>query len=142
MSENFLLNSVFSKQEDFIFDLDLCRVILHDNQNFPWIILIPRKNSIVELIDLSIEDRHKLIDEIAFIEKIMKKLFNPIKLNVATLGNVTPQLHVHIIARFENDLAWPNSVFGKEQVQYNQDKKAIIINNIRQEIAECIAITS
>lgn len=137
--ENFLLNSVFSKAEDLIMDLDLCRLILHDNKNFPWVILIPRINDLVELIDLSKEARYLLIDEIATVENIMKKIFKPDKLNVATLGNVTSQLHIHIIARYKNDSAWPEPTFGKQQANYNLEEKKNLITNIREEIIECIA---
>lgn len=135
--KNFLLSSVFSKPEDLIIDLDLCRLILHDNKNFPWVVLIPRINDLVELVDLSKEARYQLIDEIAMIEHIMKKNFNPDKLNVATLGNVTSQLHIHIIARYKNDLAWPEPTFGKKQTNYDAEEKAAIITNIREEIIEC-----
>ena len=135
MQETFILNPAFSKPEDFIADLELCRLVLHDNRNFPWIILIPKLDNLVELIDLPKKLRYQLMDEIVFIEEIMEKVFNPEKLNVATLGNITSQLHIHIIARYKNDLAWPNSVFGKEQVNYKLEEKITIISNIRQEIS-------
>src|SRR5215469_12081697 len=95
----------------FITDLKLCRVLLMNNGLFPWLILVPKVDGIKELIDLSDTDRHVLMDEISLASEIMKALFSPDKLNIAALGNQVPQLHVHIIARFTHDSAWPNPVW-------------------------------
>jgi diadenosine tetraphosphate (Ap4A) HIT family hydrolase len=121
-----------------LLDLDLSKVILVNNALFPWLILVPKRNNIKEIIDLNQEDRSLLMEEINLISIVMKEIFSPDKLNVAALGNVVPQLHIHIIARYNNDLAWPEPVFGKgkkaytpENFKYVSDKVKELIN-IRQ----------
>ena len=94
-------------------DLPLCRVLLNDDGNYPWLILVPRREGVVELIDLNETARATLTDEIAQASSALKDHTRCHKLNVAALGNVVAQLHVHIIARFRNDPAWPNPVWGK-----------------------------
>lgn len=98
-------------------DLPLCQVRLNENACFPWILLIPKRENIVEIIDLPEEDRLQLMKEIALASHVMKDLFSPTKLNVASLGNIVPQLHLHIIARYESDPAWPGPVWGREAFQ-------------------------
>ena len=94
-------------------DLPLCRVLLNDDGNYPWLILVPRREGIAELIDLDETARVTLMAEIAQVSSALKDHTRCHKLNVAALGNVVAQLHVHIIARFRNDPAWPNPVWGK-----------------------------
>lgn len=95
-----------------IIDLALCQVRLHHNGAFPWILLIPRQENLSEIIDLSPPDQLVLMQEIAVSSEIMRDLFRPKKLNVASLGNIVPQLHVHIVARYETDEAWPGPVWN------------------------------
>jgi len=98
----------------FITELKLCQVRLNHNAAFPWILLIPAKEDISEIIDLTPSDQHVLMQEISLASQVMKSLFQPTKLNIANLGNVVPQLHVHIIARYENDEAWPDPVWNSK----------------------------
>jgi diadenosine tetraphosphate (Ap4A) HIT family hydrolase len=93
-------------------DLPLCRVLLNDDANYPWLILVPRRPGLTELIDLGEADRATLMREIAQVSAALKVHTGCDKLNVAALGNVVAQLHVHIIARFRTDAAWPNPVWG------------------------------
>ena len=99
----FELDSVLKKDTIHIKDLKLCTLLLMDNALYPWLILVPKKANLVEIIDLEPEDRILLMTEISFISNIVKKEFNADKLNIAALGNVVKQLHVHIIARYQND---------------------------------------
>lgn len=110
-NSNFNLAPQLEQSCFFIKDWALSKVLLKNTVHFPWLILVPRKNNIKELWQLSQEERHVLIDEIARASKIMEELFKPEKLNVATLGNVVSQLHVHIIARFTTDALWPFAVW-------------------------------
>ena len=96
----------------FITALRLCQVRLHHNAAFPWLILIPQQERLFEIIDLSPSDQQMLMQEIVLTSQGMKRLFLPTKLNVANLGNVVPQLHVHIIARYKDDQAWPGPVWN------------------------------
>lgn len=129
----FYLDTAFSNEEFKIMELKLCSVILNDNKLFPWVILVPKRSEVKEIIDLNMEDQHLLMDEIAFISSLMKKLFKPKKLNIAAFGNIVSQLHIHVIARFEDDKAWPNSVFGKESHSYEKDERELIIKRINHE---------
>jgi diadenosine tetraphosphate (Ap4A) HIT family hydrolase len=93
-------------------EFDLCRLQLMNDARFPWLILIPQKPGLVELIDLAKPDRDQLFDEIAALSEGLKRIFQPDKINVAALGNQVRQLHVHVIARFVSDVAWPKPVWG------------------------------
>ena len=92
--------------------LQLSRVLLMNDARFPWVILVPRRDGLREIIDLEPKDRATLYREIESVSEAMQRLFKPTKLNVAALGNQVAQLHVHIIARFDNDAAWPKPVWG------------------------------
>ncbi len=96
----------------------LCRVLLMNDARFPWIILVPERAGMAEIIDLSADDRAVLMEEIAAASQGLKRLFGPDKLNVAALGNQVRQLHVHVIARFVSDAAWPRPVFGVGERQF------------------------
>ena len=90
----------------------LCDVLLMDDANHPWLILVPRIAGTSELIDLDAGKRQQLTHEIDAASRTLRDLFHPDKLNVASLGNMVPQLHVHVIARFHGDTAWPRPVWG------------------------------
>ncbi|WP_196778681.1 HIT family protein [Cognatilysobacter tabacisoli] len=92
--------------------LPLCDVRLMDDSNHPWLILVPRVVDATELIDLDPNQQAALMAEIATASRVLQQLFEPHKLNVAALGNLVPQLHVHVIARFRDDIAWPRPVWG------------------------------
>lgn len=93
-------------------DLELSRVLLTDDARFPWLILVPRRADVRDLVDLGHADQHRLLDEIDRCARVLRELDNPDKLNVAALGNVVAQLHVHVIARFTRDAAWPRPVWN------------------------------
>src|SRR6185312_13658236 len=88
-------------------DLPLARVLLANDANYPWLILVPRLPGIVELIDLEENAQIQLTGEIARVSAALKTVTACDKLNVAAIGNVVPQLHVHVVARYRTDLAWP-----------------------------------
>ncbi|TWI12556.1 HIT family protein [Aerolutibacter ruishenii] len=92
--------------------LSLCDVLLMDNANHPWLILVPRVANAVELIDLDEAQQAELTREIATASRALQTAFKPHKLNVAALGNLVSQLHVHVIARYDDDIAWPRPVWG------------------------------
>lgn len=93
-------------------ELSLCSVRLMRDANYPWLILIPRRAGAIEIADLDIDDNHRLIAELAHASRILRAQVPCDKLNVAALGNVVPQLHVHVIARRRDDPAWPRPVWG------------------------------
>ena len=93
-------------------DLPLCRALVINDANYPWLLLVPRRKGMVELIDLGEVERAQLMTEIARVAGALKDVTRCDKLNIAALGNVVPQLHVHIIARRHGDAAWPRPVWG------------------------------
>ncbi len=93
-------------------DLPLCRVLAADDANYPWVVLVPRRVGAVEIIDLDEAQRAQLMAEIARVCAALKELTACDKLNVAAIGNVVPQLHVHVVARWTDDAAWPKPVWG------------------------------
>ena len=116
----FILNRKFLKSSHHITDLKLCSIRLHDNSKFPWVILIPRINKITDMSDLNSKDQILLMKEIIYVSKIMKKLFKTSKLNVEKIGNMVPQLHIHIIARSKKDSTWPLSVWVVKGKKYTK----------------------
>tara|TARA_B100001057_G_scaffold223339_1_gene223625 strand:+ start:1294 stop:1722 length:429 start_codon:yes stop_codon:yes gene_type:complete len=127
--KNFLLNEKIFNDTNLIFELPLCKFLLMNDSNYPWFILVPRRSSIVELFDLSKEDRNQLDYEIFEVSKFINDIFKPDKINIANLGNIVSQFHVHIIARFSNDKAWPEPVWGKfPPKKYTSSEIKVILN--------------
>ena len=110
-------------------DWPLCKVLLLNDSQYPWFILAPRQPGLKEIIDLSESDQIVFIKESAMLSKLIQDVFSPDKLNVAALGNMVPQLHVHHIARFKNDAAWPAPVWGQFPAKpYSNEQIGEIIN--------------
>ena len=109
---DFILDPRLAADTHLVGDLDLSRVLLMDDARFPWLILVPRRANLRELIDLDIAAQQLLLAEIDRCARILRTLEKPDKLNIAALGNVVAQLHVHVIARRANDAAWPRPVWG------------------------------
>jgi len=131
---SFKLDSKFLKSSHYLKDLKLCTIRLHDNSKFPWIILIPKRNNITDISDLNFKDQILLIKEIVYVSKIMKKLFKTSKLNVEKIGNIVPQLHIHIIARSKRDSSWPLPVWIIKDKKYS--KKAL--RNIEDKLSKAL----
>ncbi|MDB3889196.1 HIT family protein [Candidatus Pelagibacter sp.] len=128
---SFKLHKKFSKSSHHLLDLKLCTVRLHDNSKFPWIMLIPKRKDINDITDLISKDQMLLMREIVFSSKIMKKLFKTSKLNVEKVGNIVPQLHIHIIARYKKDNSWPLSVWVVKGKPYSAKALKEVVNKIR-----------
>lgn len=93
-------------------DLPLCRVLVMDDARFPWLVLVPRRPDLREFTDLPVGERAALMEEIALASRVLDEETGAEKLNVGALGNVVAQLHVHVVARFARDAAWPGPVWG------------------------------
>ena len=127
---SFKLDKKFLKSSHHIIDLKLCTIRLHDNSKFPWIILIPKRNKIIDISDLNSRDQILLMKEIVYVSKIMKKLFKTSKLNVEKIGNIVPQLHIHIIARNKKDSSWPLPVWVVKSKPYTVRVLRDVMNKI------------
>ncbi|WP_458759534.1 HIT family protein [Afipia sp. TerB] len=93
-------------------DLPLSRVLVIKDANYPWLLLVPRRPDVTELIDLDEVEQAQLTTELNRVARALKDVVKPDKLNIAALGNMVPQLHVHVIARRKDDAAWPRPVWG------------------------------
>ncbi|MFZ5658007.1 MAG: HIT domain-containing protein [Pseudomonadota bacterium] len=112
--------------------LELSELLLMDNRLHPWLILVPRVPDAVEWIDLPERERHRLLDEVTLAGELLRRLRMPDKLNVAALGNVVAQLHVHVVARFVDDVAWPKPVWGAAPAEpYAADLLARTLGELR-----------
>ena len=113
-------------------DWPLCKVLLMNDSQYPWFILVPRVAGVKEIIDLSEELQITLLQESGKLSKLLQQVFNPDKLNVAALGNLVEQLHIHVIARFIEDPAWPAPVWGhSEPVAYRPEALDAFVARLR-----------
>jgi len=117
MTPAFSLDSRLAADTVAVVDLPLSAVRLMNDATYPWLILIPRREGAVEIVDLAPGDRVQLMEEIAHVSGVLRAMTRCDKLNVAALGNMVPQLHVHVIGRFAGDPAWPGPVWGKAPAQ-------------------------
>lgn len=112
MTVNFTLHQQLAADGIEIARWPLSLVLLMDDARFPWLILVPQRPGLREVFDLPTPERAVLMEEIAKAGQLMQSVFGAHKINVAALGNQVPQLHIHVIARFTNDAAWPNPIWG------------------------------
>ena len=118
--------------KDYVTDLKLCRVLFEDNKYYPWIFLVPMKENTKNMTDLTMEERLQLMREIALAEKVMTDEFPCDQDNVAMIGNMTPQLHVHIVCRRQGDPDWPTTVWNNAAKPYDPEQKQQVKEKIRQ----------
>ena len=132
MAEDFVLDERLLSDTMAIAALPLSDLRLMNDARFPWLVLVPRRAGTAEIIDLSDIDRAALFDEIVIVSTMLKALSGCDKLNVAALGNQVRQLHVHVIARFTADAAWPNPVWGSgAAVAYGAAERDKLIGRIQ-----------
>jgi diadenosine tetraphosphate (Ap4A) HIT family hydrolase len=116
-------------------DLPLSRLLLNNDANYPWLLLVPRRAGAHEIIDLGEKDRSQLMIEIARTSRALKNITACHKLNVAAIGNVVPQLHVHVVARRRDDPAWPKPVWGAAPARnYDLAEREGFIAALRREL--------
>jgi len=117
-------------------ELPLARVLGMNDANYPWLILVPRHPGAVEIFDLGSRQQEQLLDEIVMLSQVLKDATRCDKLNIAAIGNVVAQLHVHIVARRKGDAAWPKPVWSAAPARaYRADERDAFIASIRKEIA-------
>jgi diadenosine tetraphosphate (Ap4A) HIT family hydrolase len=120
----------------FLMDWPLCRVLRMNDKAYPWLILVPRRTAKRDIIDLSSADQSLLLGEIGQASRAIKKALKPEKLNVAALGNVVAQLHVHVIGRFIEDPAWPRPIWGVQAPQpFDSDEAEVEVIQWRERLA-------
>lgn len=112
MFGDFVLHERLAADTVALADWPLCRVLLMNDASYPWLILVPRRPGLKEIHDLDKDERAQLTEEICRASRALLSKFSPDKINVGALGNLVPQLHLHVIARFTTDPAWPGPVWG------------------------------
>jgi diadenosine tetraphosphate (Ap4A) HIT family hydrolase len=129
----FILDSKLANDSIFIGELDLCKILLMNDSNYPWIIMVPSQNNLREITDLSFADQIILLKEINFIVDILKQEFAVDKFNIANLGNVVSQLHIHVIARKKDDKTFPKPVWGNAvAVPYSTEQISEILKKLQK----------
>lgn len=113
MAASFVLDERLAADCFVVTDLELCRILLMNDSRYPWLVLVPRINNLTELADLERAQQHRLLDEIERASAALRTLGSFDKLNIAALGNIVAQLHVHVIARRIDDDTWPAPVWGR-----------------------------
>ncbi len=121
---SFALDERLARDTFVVGDLPLSRVLLMNDARWPWLILVPRREGLVELSDLDAADRARLIEEAARAALFLKAYAEADKINVGALGNVVRQFHLHIVARAIGDVGWPGPVWGSGRAQPYEEAKA------------------
>jgi len=118
----FQLDAILARDTVEVTRFTLCRVLIMKDARYRWVILVPARPDLVEIHDLDPQDRQVLMAEMMQISTSLDGLYKPDKINIGALGNIVSQLHIHIIARFKNDPAWPGPVWGHgDAVAYAPD---------------------
>lgn len=119
-----------------VVSLKLSRVLLMKDRSFPCLILVPQREDIREIYELSAEDRGVLMEEITLASQVIVKLYKPDKVNIGALGNVVPQLHIHVIGRFRTDRAWPGPVWGTGPAEpYTEEDLRVTCETFRKALS-------
>jgi len=131
----FELHEALARDCAFVGDFALCRLLLMNDKQYPWLILVPRRAEMREICDLSGDDQLQYLQESNLCSAILRSEFGAEKLNIAALGNMVPQLHIHHIARFSSDPAWPKPVWGQLPAKpYSADELQSVVAQLRQVI--------
>lgn len=118
----FKLDERLFKDTVVLGDFTLCRVLLMNDSRYPWLILVPRRAGISELFELEMAEQQQLWQETSYVGQVLKDVFQADKINIATLGNVVKQLHMHIVVRMQDDAAWSAPVWGNGAAQGYTDE--------------------
>lgn len=139
MTDAFDLHPRLAADTHFVVDLPLSRLLLMDDRRFPWLVLVPRCAGIREFLELSGAQCAQLVRELRAAGRALERLHAPHKLNVATLGNIVSQFHLHVVARHVNDAAWPAAPFGVPGAQaYTPADARVQVEQVRQACEELL----
>lgn len=117
--------------------LALSELLMMNDSQYPWFILVPRRADITEIYQLNPADRHRLLEESCLLAEALDRLYRPDKLNIAAIGNLVPQLHLHHVARYRSDKAWPAPVWGKfPALPYNGEQPEQRLAQLRETLGE------
>lgn len=132
MTEPFTLHPRLAEDCISLGRFELCRLLLMNDSHYPWFILVPEQPELTEIYQLSQADQIALTAESSFLAKSLADLYQADKMNIAAIGNLVPQLHIHHIVRYRSDAAWPGPVWGKfDRIPYTESRIAAIAEQIR-----------
>lgn len=130
---SFKLNPTLEKDCIQLGKLELCRVLLMNDSQFPWLILVPETLDVTEIYQLSIQDQQLLMQESSFVAEQLADIYLADKMNIAALGNMVPQLHIHHVVRYKSDKSWPAPIWGQFDAQpYTDNKLLQVVKKIKQ----------
>ena len=131
----FVVDQRIEKDSILVTELELCQVRLQNDKRFPWLVLLPKVSALIEVHELTDAQQSQLMLESSKVAKVLKKITSCKKVNVANLGNVVSQLHWHVVARFENDDAWPGPIWGIGTAQsYSKEEQDKFVSRLLAEL--------
>lgn len=135
----FILHHQLAKDCLHIGQMPLCALLLMNDASYPWFILVPRRIAIKEIYQLDMDDQQQLLVESSVLARCLNDTLAADKINIAALGNIVPQLHIHHIARYTTDPAWPAPVWGKQPARpYHSSELESLINKIRTPLTKLV----
>ena len=137
MSDTFQLHELLQRDAIELLALPLSTLLLMNDSNYPWFVLVPRVDNIQDIYQLDWEQQQQFLNESSMLSEILMQLFKGTKMNVAALGNVCPQLHVHHIVRFEGDISWPKPVWGEFPMKAYT---SIELDNLKEKVLPALDI--
>ena len=123
MSDTFQLHEFLQRDAIELVDLPLSTLLLMNDSNYPWFVLVPRVDNVQDIYQLDWQQQQQFLNESSLLSEILMQLYQGTKMNVAALGNICPQLHVHHIVRFADDIAWPKPVWGEVAMKAYSDSE-------------------
>tara|TARA_R110000737_G_scaffold257181_4_gene265825 strand:+ start:3678 stop:4109 length:432 start_codon:yes stop_codon:yes gene_type:complete len=143
MLEQFQLHPQLADDCFFITDFPLSRLLLCNDSAFPWFILVPKVEDIQDIYQLDWQQQQQLLNESSMLSEVLMQEFNGDKMNVAALGNVVPQLHLHHIVRYKNDACWPKPIWGQQALtSYTEQELEVIKDRIIPKLSAILSSDS
>ncbi|NVD06173.1 HIT domain-containing protein [Vibrio sp. JPW-9-11-11] len=136
---SFELHPQLAQDTTVIGHFPLCIALLHRDDAVPWVILVPKRSQLKELHHLPMQEQQQFLLESQAVSQALEATFRPDKLNLGALGNMVPQLHIHHIARFKNDVAWPGPIWGNTDGQFRNDQQQA---ELQTRIANVLSLSS
>ena len=129
------IHPILKKDCQLVGHFDLCHLLLMNDASYPWLILVPDRDDMTEIYQLSEQDQVQLLRESSCVSRMLNAIFSADKINIAALGNVVSQLHIHHIARYRDDLAWPKPIWGYAMaVPYDAESLRETVDKLRGEL--------
>ena len=140
MTDQFELHPQLAKDCVEIAELPLCKLLLCNDATYPWFILVPRANEVQDIYQLEWQEQQQLLNESSMISELLMQEFNGDKMNVAALGNVVPQLHIHHVVRFKGDPAWPKPIWGQVPITpYSEQALKKMIERMQSKVSAILS---